>query len=154
MRLRISLSVPQRERDRLIYISIFPVILNLKMLWLLVLFFSVSVRSSFFFVLMKTVLPQFWNNKSTRQFTNIFFCNTQAFISLCHSLPADYFTLHWALYVQDWILTWDAVASFAVHVIYCLVDYSMTLVRSPFKEPTVKKHHLVNMLQYSFSTEI
>lgn len=51
MRLRIGLSVPQRERDRLIYISIFPVILNLKMLWLLVLFFSVSVRSSFFFFL-------------------------------------------------------------------------------------------------------
>lgn len=89
---------------------------------------------------------------------------SQLFISLCHSLPADYFTLHWALYMQDWSLTWDAVYNMYSN---SMVDFSVTLpgvslVPTQFKEfiyvvitahmlwITVQTRHLVNMLEYSF----
>lgn len=114
MCLRINLSVPPSGCDRLIYISLFPVILNLKMLWLLVLF------SLFWFIILfcfwyfwRTVLPHFQNNK-----TRVFFSIIYRYLSVCHSLPADYFTLHWALYMQDKILIWDSVASLAVFIVY------------------------------------
>lgn len=104
MRLRINLSVPQSGCDRLIYISLFPLSFKLENVMTACSVFSCfsSFLSVFIlFLLVRTVLPHFQSNNSTRQFNRIHLSVTQILISLCHSLPADYFTSHWALFVLN-----------------------------------------------------
>lgn len=136
MRLRINLSVPQSGCDRLIYISfISSVVLNLKMLWLLVLFlfcFLFSVHYFFFFFgLMKTVLPQFQNNNSTRFMLRSY---SSVFVIL--------YLLTTSPYTEPCICRTELETLshlFAVYYMYSMVDFSMTLPgvslgRTQFKE--------------------
>lgn len=85
MRLRISLSVPQSGGDRLIYISLF--FCHFKLENVMTACSVISLAPFFFYLLEQCSL----NFKTPPDYF--------VHVSLLFFLPADYFTLHWALFV-------------------------------------------------------